>query len=73
MLGISWPQWVLIIAAGFYLIYRWGIATFAFFKDKGVIFMKPKPFVGNFESFIFKTKTFHDVVSDMYNQFKNEK
>lgn len=73
MFGISWPQWALILATVLYAVYRYGTSTFGFFKDKGVIFLKPMPFLGNFHSFIFKTKTFHDVVIDMYAQFKDEK
>lgn len=73
MFGISWPQWALVFAAVLYAAYRWGTATFGFFKDKGVVFLKPVPFFGSFQSFIFRTKTFHDLVLDMYHEFKDEK
>lgn len=73
MLGLSWPYWAISISVLLYVAYKWGTSTFGFFKDKGVAFLKPWPILGNFDVMLFKNKTFHDFVEDVYTQFKDEK
>lgn len=73
MLGFSGSQWLLIFAVLLYLIYRWSTATFGFFSEKGIPFVKPYPFLGNFGSVLLRKQTFHEILLDIYSEFENEK
>lgn len=62
-----WPVAILV------LVYRWGISTHGFFDGKGVSFRKPLPLLGNLSAVLFRTRTFQEVLLDIYGQFGDKR
>ncbi|KAL7727133.1 hypothetical protein ACLKA6_016093 [Drosophila palustris] len=50
------------------LAYRWATANYSFFKDRGIDYHKPYPFVGSMWKMILRKKSMFDLVIELYNQ-----
>lgn len=54
------------------LVYRWSTANFGFFKDQGIEYAKPYPFVGSMWDLISRKKSMFDHTIDLYNRTNNK-
>lgn len=60
-------EFLAIFALLLVLIYRWSTATFNFFEERGIDYVKPYPFVGSMWELIIHRKSLFDVTIEMYN------
>lgn len=63
--------YLIVLAA--YLIYKWSISTFDYFKKQGIPFRKPIPLFGSNSNMITRKKTIADSQADIYYEFRDEK
>jgi cytochrome P450 family 9 len=61
--------WVVIV--GLWLLYKIAFLNEDYFKKRGVLYAKPKPFFGNLTKFFFNKKNFHSILTHHYKQFKS--
>jgi len=45
----------------------------SFFKKRGIPYVRPLPFVGNFGSVLIGRDTFHEAVKPLYNELKKHR
>ncbi|KAH8311562.1 hypothetical protein KR044_006913 [Drosophila immigrans] len=50
------------------LAYRWSVANYNFFKDKGIDYHKPIPFLGSMWKMFLRQKSMLDLVVELYNK-----
>ncbi|XP_059611831.1 uncharacterized protein LOC132258517 [Phlebotomus argentipes] len=71
--GLVFSKWSLLAGILGYFTYKWSIATYKTFEERGVKFVPPLPLVGNFKHLVFQTKSFNDAIQEMYDHFPREK
>ncbi|XP_063988931.1 cytochrome P450 6k1-like [Diachasmimorpha longicaudata] len=73
---ISWSRMVLgaslLVLFIIYLIYRYMTRNFNYWKNRGVIFVPPSPFLGNFGEFLLGKKSVANFTKAVYNYAPNE-
>ncbi|EDW59415.1 probable cytochrome P450 9f2 [Drosophila virilis] len=50
------------------LAYRWATANYNFFKERGIDYEKPFPFVGNMHKILLRQQSIFDLIVDLYNK-----
>nr|AAC33299.1 CYP9 cytochrome P450 [Drosophila mettleri] len=50
------------------LAYRWATANYNFFKERGIPYHKPYPFVGNMGKMLLRQKSMFDLIVELYNR-----
>ncbi|XP_059612328.1 cytochrome P450 9e2-like [Phlebotomus argentipes] len=71
--GFIFSKWGILAAICSYFAYKWSIANYKIFEERGLKFIPPLPLIGNFKPLVFQTKTFTDTVHEFYNFFPREK
>lgn len=61
--------WTILFATATYALYRWSTSTFRIFERKGLVFIKPLPFVGNFGGILLGKQSLLDFVLESYNAY----
>lgn len=66
--------WLLaaIAIAALWLLYRWSVATFDFFRRRNVPFARPLPLVGNLAAMLTGRQTSLEISVELYERFKHE-
>ena len=64
-------KWLSIAAIFAYLIYRFSTATFDYWKNRGIPYLKPTPAFGNTRQMFFK-KSFAEQFKEFYDAFDGE-
>ncbi|XP_059610424.1 probable cytochrome P450 9f2 [Phlebotomus argentipes] len=73
LVGLIFSKWTLLVTILGYFAYKWGTSTYDLFEKRGLKFIPPVPFFGNFKHMALQTKTFYDLMHELYNHFPNEK
>uniref|UniRef100_A0A1L8E4C9 Putative cytochrome n=1 Tax=Nyssomyia neivai TaxID=330878 RepID=A0A1L8E4C9_9DIPT len=71
--SILFSKWTLLAGILGYFAYKWSISTFDTFEKRGIKFIPPVPFVGNFKNLVFQKENFADAMKSFYNYFPTEK
>lgn len=67
-------QWItLSIIALIYIFYKWCTSTYGYFDEKGIPFIKPVPFFGNFMKILLQRESLTDTIYNLYMKFQNKK
>lgn len=64
------PTWVLVLVGLIVLVYLWGTWTHKHFEKRNIPHGKPTPIFGSLAPFIFKRRSFADLMDDLYNAHK---
>lgn len=62
-----------LFALGIYMLVKWSVSTFDFFKKQGIAYRKPVPFFGTNANIIWNKKSLNDNLDEWYNEFPDEK
>uniref|UniRef100_A0A1L8E3Z9 Putative cytochrome n=1 Tax=Nyssomyia neivai TaxID=330878 RepID=A0A1L8E3Z9_9DIPT len=73
LIGFIFSKWGLALVALGYAAYKWSISGYDTFEKRGLKFIPPVPFFGNFKEVLLQTTTLTDATNDQYNYFPNEK
>ncbi|KAF5306929.1 hypothetical protein FQA39_LY00159 [Lamprigera yunnana] len=65
--------WLLVISAVSLFLYYKIIKPLSYWKDRGIVYKKPLPLLGNSSVLLLQQKPFFEYVRDVYNQFPNER
>ena len=72
MLECLWT-WALVTGLTLLVTYLIGTRTHDHFSKQNIPSLKPIPFLGNMAPLLFRTQSFPDFVSDIYNRLKGHK
>uniref|UniRef100_A0A1B0CGD6 Cytochrome n=1 Tax=Lutzomyia longipalpis TaxID=7200 RepID=A0A1B0CGD6_LUTLO len=73
LVSFVFSKWSVVTAILGYLAYKWGTSNYDTFEKRGVKFIPPLPFLGNFKDLVFQTKSLLDLTHELYRYFPNEK
>lgn len=62
-----------LFALTVFILVKWSVLTYDYFKKQGIPFRRPVPFFGTNSNFITKKKPFATVLNEWYREFPNEK
>ncbi|XP_030371710.1 probable cytochrome P450 9f2 [Scaptodrosophila lebanonensis] len=61
-------EFLALFGVAVFLLYRWATQHYSHFKDRGIPYNEPWPFVGSMSDMFLRRKSMFDVVIDLYNQ-----
>ncbi|XP_064549918.1 probable cytochrome P450 9f2 [Drosophila montana] len=61
-------EFLAIFVVALVLAYRWATANYNFFKERGIDYEKPYPFVGNMHKMVLRQQSMFDLIVDLYNK-----
>lgn len=66
--------WYIVALASVLLtcVYRWSTATFGFFRQRDVRYLRPWPLVGNLANMLTGRQTSLEIAVELYERFKHE-
>lgn len=69
----QWGLYAVLFLIYLFLVARWSMSPYNFFEKKGIVFKKPWPMFGNFGAMTFRKITIHDMIYNVYMEFKDKK
>lgn len=65
--------WIAVIAILAYFIYISVIKPMSYWKERNIVYSKPWPILGNMSAFLTRSRSFVEVLEELYKEFPDRR